>query len=115
MKPWNELTDDEIDELEGEDLSWAVGEAMGYEMSRAWHTGKVWAKKPGKACDYWYPTENANLALEVWGNMERVEPTMVVMGGDAVIEVDGAELADTDFCTAICRAYLKVRLADETD
>jgi len=112
MKAWTELTPEEVDALNGYLLSYCVGVAMGLDvfLDDGWE--HVNWEKGAKS---WHPHDDANQALEVWAAMERVEPTMFVAGGDAVIEVDGVELADADFCTAICRAYLKVRLGDANE
>jgi len=112
MKPWSELTEAEVDALEGNMLDEYVARAMA-KPCYVVH-GSVWlpTEPPAKNLR-WHPHDDAWQALEVWGAMERVEPTMVVAGGDAVIEVDGVELADADLCTAIARAYLKVRIGEK--
>jgi len=114
MKLWKELTEAEVGALEGNRLDEYVARALA-KPCYVDH-GSVWlpTEHPAKNLR-WHPHDDANQALEVWAEMDRVEPVMYVICGDAVIEVDGVELANADFCTAIARAYLKVRLADDAD
>ena len=120
-KKWTELTPDEIDTLESEVLSWVVGEAMGYRVYVGSCTKQLCARKDG-AMKYWHPHSDANQALEVWRELckldDHMQLTMAI--NDAMIDTLMPDdrcpiVAEGAFCEAICRAYLKVRLADDAN
>jgi len=122
MKQWDELTEAEVDALEGVDLSEAVADAMGRCIYH-W-AGKVWlgTDTANRFCN-WQPHSDANQALEVWQALIAANSKIEFgMSGDGawVMFPDkwgegGTIIASGTLCEAICRAYLKVRLADDAD
>jgi len=129
---WTELTPEEIDALEGDELDLAVGEAMGYEMSKVRDSFKrrytkerrVRLKKPNGRTGFWYPHDDANQALEVWAAMPKDDSEhfhALTLWFDSSVDLDVDYEAmrhyrgeSGTFCEAICRAYLKVRLTEES-
>ena len=117
MKPWNELTEAEVDSLEGWALSWAVGEAMGHCFYVGSCTKQLCAEKDG-AMRYWHPHFDANQALEVWQALIAANSKFefgMSSDGAWVMFPDkwgegGTIIASGTLCEAICRAYLKERL-----
>lgn len=121
-KKWNELTETGIDALEGAALSWAVGEAMGYTLLKK--DGVILYEEEREWWEPWKPHSDANQALEVWAAMPGQFDYHVVMRpaenifGFSEVTVyrdDRAQfnqVASGDFCTAICRAFIKVRLVE---
>ena len=116
---WNELTDAEIDVMDGPELDFHVADALGWGPYRydRHHGGQVMARhSDSNVMRQWHPHTDANQAREVWAAMaaidDHVELTMAC--DDVVIDTSSygqvTILAEGDFCAAICRAYLKARL-----
>jgi len=118
---WTELTEAEIDSLEGDALSWAVGEAMGIPDVTREIDGKMWSfyKMSGPVGNFWsvwQPHIDANQALSVWAAAREIAAFALFWQGDLVtirantvargyvIVAEGAH-----FCESICRAYLRVK------
>jgi hypothetical protein len=124
---WNELTDAEIDVMDGSELDFHVADALGWEPYRydRHHGGQVMARhSDSNVMRQWHPHDDANQALEVWAQM----PSEVnlfhaltlwadgLAEADIQHEVDGPYIgASGTFCEAICRTYLKARLADREE
>lgn len=114
-KTWTELTPGEIDALEGDALSWAVGEAMGYRVFVGSCTMQLCAERDG-GMRYWRPHNDANQALEVWAAMPKKWSPYLELDADneaCVYLMHGRWCSHGDFCTAICRAYLKAKFEDD--
>jgi len=123
MKPWNELTEAEVDALGGDELAGYVAEARGI-------AGK-WLEPPESFVPY-YTLQDVtreepcytgivglitDYALEVWQALVALDTgyTLEMDFEDAGVYHSGRDellVASGTFCEAICRAYLKERLAD---
>jgi hypothetical protein len=106
------LTVEEIDVLEGDDLSYRVADAMGMNPRRYPISGGVEALLPGYCNIYraWHPHDDEKQALQVWRAMPSgIHPILVSMDDAFACMLHGRFRAYGDFCGTICRAYLKVR------
>lgn len=107
------LTAEQIDALEGIELSYHVGCAMGKDIEYDDVLGAYY----GGDCtdpDAWYqPHADANQALEVWAAMpsdDKVVEMWMPDDVEACCYIGYTRIrCYGDFCTAICRAFLKAR------
>jgi len=108
-----------VDSLEGEVLSWAVGEAMGYEMYEDTIFNRQCYKSSDGVYGYWHPHDDAKQALEVWQALIALDDgyTFEMDSEGAGVYHSGYDellVAGGTAHTAICRAYLKERLRGMT-
>ena len=122
-KPWDELTsEEEIDALEGWELSEAVGHALPWLTVERLSGPNVpwWSWRLGgivMARSEWQPAENATQALQVWDALPSDDKGVEFTSSDdaeAWCYVGPTRIRSYgSFWIAICRTYLKARLEEE--